>query len=70
VRLLFISSFYLSSDTRYGGAKRLYYFAREWSRRAQLTLINLDVLLEAPEVAASHPDFGDFLLVPGVKGKG
>lgn len=70
MRLLFISSFYLSSDTRYGGAKRLYYFAREWSRRAQLTLINLDVLLEAPEGGAPHRDFGDFLLVPGVKGKG
>jgi polysaccharide biosynthesis protein PslH len=70
VRLLFISSFYLFGGTRFGGAKRLYYFAREWSRSAEVTLINLDVCLEGPASAAPHPEFRDGLVLPGTKGPG
>jgi glycosyltransferase involved in cell wall biosynthesis len=70
VRLLFISSFYLFPETRYGGSKRLYYFAREWSRRAQLTLINMDGCAEWAGGDVRHPEFDDFLLVPGQKGVG
>jgi glycosyltransferase involved in cell wall biosynthesis len=69
--LLFVSSFYLFDGTRFGGAKRLYYFAREWSRRARLTLINMDGCAEWPGGEGTrHPEFGDFLMVPGRKGAG
>lgn len=70
MRLLFISSFYLFQGTRYGGSKRLYYFARDWSRRAQLTLINMDSCAEWTGGDIRHPEFDDFLLVPGQKGVG
>ncbi|MBW8886202.1 MAG: glycosyltransferase family 4 protein [Fibrobacteres bacterium] len=70
MRLLFISSFYLFPETRYGGSKRLYYFAREWSRRAHLTLINMDSCAEWAGGDERHPEFEDFLLVPGQKGAG
>jgi glycosyltransferase involved in cell wall biosynthesis len=70
MRLLFISSFYLFPETRYGGAKRLYYFAREWSRYAQLTVISMDACVECPVGAEPRSGFADFLFVPGRKGTG
>lgn len=69
MRVLFISSFYLFPGTRFGGSKRLYYFAREWSRRAQLTLINMDACAEWKGGAQDrHPEFADFLMIPDRKG--
>lgn len=71
MRLLFISSFYLFPETRFGGSKRLYYFAREWSRHAQLTLVNMDACAEwkggDPD---RHPEFADFLMLTERKRSG
>jgi glycosyltransferase involved in cell wall biosynthesis len=65
VRLLFISSFYLFPETRFGGSKRLYYFAREWARSSELSVICMDACREWTPGAATPVEFKDFLMVPG-----
>jgi glycosyltransferase involved in cell wall biosynthesis len=70
VRLLFISSFYLFAETRFGGSKRLYYFAREWAKKTDLTLINMDACVEWGGGARERGEFADFLMVPGSKETG
>lgn len=67
MRLLFISSFYLFPGTRFGGSKRLYYFAREWERTADLTLICMDACREWEPGASPRADFREFLMLPGAK---
>ncbi|MEO6098405.1 MAG: glycosyltransferase family 4 protein [Fibrobacteria bacterium] len=67
MRLLFISSFYLFPETRFGGSKRLYYFAREWSRRTELSVICMDACREWTLGAAAPSEFKDFLMVPGAE---
>ena len=64
LRLLFISSFYLFPGTRFGGTKRLYYFAKEWERRTQLTLICMDGCREWDAGENGNPGFADFLMIP------
>ena len=64
MRLLFISSFYLFPGTRFGGAKRLHYFAREWERMAELSVICMDGCREWDGGAAGDAGFGDFLMLP------
>jgi glycosyltransferase involved in cell wall biosynthesis len=67
VRLLYISSFYLFPETRFGGSKRLYYFARAWEKTAQLSLICMDANREWSGQGAPATEFRDFLMVPGCK---
>lgn len=64
MRLLFISSFYLFKDTRFGGTKRLYYFAKEWEKRTRMTLICMDGCLEWIPAGGDSREFTDFLMVP------
>lgn len=64
MRLLFISSFYLFHGTRFGGSKRLYYFAKEWERRARLTLICMDGCREWNAAGKGDREFADFLMIP------
>jgi polysaccharide biosynthesis protein PslH len=70
MRILFISSFYLFRDTRFGGTKRLYYFAKEWEKRADLSLICMDACAEWAAAPAAEPEFKDFLMVPGTEPAG
>jgi len=64
LRLLFISSFYLFKDTRFGGTKRLYYFAKEWEKKAELSLICMDGCREWQDGTAGQKEFRDFMMVP------
>lgn len=65
MRVLFISSFYLFPETRYGGSKRLYYFAREWARKTELSLICMDASREWSAEDSAPAEFKEFLMVPG-----
>jgi glycosyltransferase involved in cell wall biosynthesis len=64
MRLLFVSSFHLFPGTRFGGAKRLYYLAREWNRAARLTLICMDGCREWTPGEAVPSEFPDYLMIP------
>ena len=70
MRLLFISSFYLFQGTRFGGTKRLYYFAKEWERRTQLTLICMDGCREWGAAGDGGREFADMLMIPGAEAPG
>ena len=64
MRILFISSHALFRDTRFGGAKRLYYLARELERRADLHLLCLDGCGEVPVGGCLPAEFRNQLLLP------
>jgi glycosyltransferase involved in cell wall biosynthesis len=68
MKILFISSLYLFKDTRFGGSKRLYYFARELSRHAEVYLICYDGCGEtnASTGQTAHGEFDHFLLLPSL----
>jgi glycosyltransferase involved in cell wall biosynthesis len=70
LKLLFISSFYLFKDSRFGGAKRLYYFAKEWEKHADMRLICMDACREWAGSGANGPEFKDFLMIPGTEAPG
>jgi glycosyltransferase involved in cell wall biosynthesis len=73
MNILFISSYFLFSQTRFGGSKRLYLLARELTRHADVSVICLDGCKELSanaEVPQSHPDFGHFLCLPWTDSRG
>jgi glycosyltransferase involved in cell wall biosynthesis len=71
VRLLFISSFHLFKDSRFGGVKRLYYLARELAREAEMTLICMDGCRELKEFPRDRPaEFPDSMVVPDLPDPG
>ena len=57
MKILFASSFALFAGTRYGGAKRLYYLARELARRHELHLLCFDACREWPPGATPPEEF-------------
>lgn len=57
MRVLFLSSMALFKDTRFGGAKRLFYFARELERRAELSLVCVDGCREWPSGSVPPGEF-------------
>lgn len=57
MRILFVSSFALFPGTRFGGAKRLYYLARELAKRHELHVLCLDGCREWPAGAQAPGDF-------------
>jgi glycosyltransferase involved in cell wall biosynthesis len=73
MNILFISSYFLFSQTRFGGSKRLYLLARELTRHADVSVICLDGCRElsaTAEMPQSHPDFGHFLCLPWTDSRG
>jgi glycosyltransferase involved in cell wall biosynthesis len=64
MKILFVSSQALFRETRFGGAKRLYYLARELEARAELHVICMDGCGEVPDPAAFPHEFNRLLLVP------
>jgi glycosyltransferase involved in cell wall biosynthesis len=64
MRILFVSSMALFSDTRFGGAKRLTYFARELARSHDLHLLCLDGCREWPKGARPPEEFPQALYLP------
>lgn len=64
LKILFISSWALFGGTRFGGAKRLYYFARELDRRVELHLLCLDGCQEWPPGEAFPSEFRRRLVLP------
>jgi glycosyltransferase involved in cell wall biosynthesis len=63
MKILFISSSVLFKDTRFGGVKRLYYFARQLQKDHQLYCICVDGCRECSGVAPGNR-FEHFLFVP------
>src|SRR5213592_3834117 len=63
MRILFLSSMCLFRESRFGGAKRLYYYARELQRHAELRLIVLDGCREIGEAEFAPPEFPRHLYV-------
>jgi glycosyltransferase involved in cell wall biosynthesis len=68
MKLLFISSLYLFKETRFGGSKRLYYFARELSRHAEVYCICYDGCGEtnAGTGPVTSDEFDRFLLLRSI----
>jgi glycosyltransferase involved in cell wall biosynthesis len=67
MNILFISSYYLFGETRFGGSKRLYVLAKELDKYADVSVICLDGCKELDSGASSfqsHPDFEHFLYLP------
>jgi glycosyltransferase involved in cell wall biosynthesis len=64
MKVLFLSSQALFRDTRFGGAKRLYYMARELEARADLYLVCLDGCNEFPAGTGPDPEFRRMLFLP------
>jgi glycosyltransferase involved in cell wall biosynthesis len=64
MKVLFLSSQALFHDTRFGGAKRLYYMARELEARADLYLVCLDGCNEFPTGTMPNPEFRNTLFLP------
>lgn len=64
MKILFISSWALFGGTRFGGAKRLYYFARELECRVELHLLCLDGCQEWPPGEAFPSEFRRRLVLP------
>ena len=57
MRILFVSSFALFPRTRFGGAKRLYYLARELAQRHEVHVLCLDGCREWPAGTEPPQDF-------------
>jgi glycosyltransferase involved in cell wall biosynthesis len=64
MKVLFVSSQALFRGTRFGGAKRLYYMARELEARADLHLVCLDGCNEFPAGTKPDPEFRNMLFLP------
>ncbi|MDQ3000441.1 MAG: glycosyltransferase family 4 protein [Fibrobacterota bacterium] len=64
MRILFVSSQALFAGTRFGGAKRLYYMAKELERYAEVTVLCLDGCREIDPRSPPPPDFGRMLMLP------
>ncbi len=64
MKVLFISSQALFRNTRFGGAKRLYYLARELEQRTELHLICMDGAQEWPQEKPFTLEFARQLFVP------
>jgi glycosyltransferase involved in cell wall biosynthesis len=65
MKILFISSFYLFKETRFGGSKRLYYFAKELQKYGDVYVICQDGCKELANGAPSqNADFDRFLFLP------
>src|SRR5881396_3806809 len=69
MRILFLSSMCLFRESRFGGAKRLYYYARELQRHAELHLVVLDGCREIGEAEFAPPEFPRHLYVRAHFGK-
>jgi glycosyltransferase involved in cell wall biosynthesis len=63
-KILFVSSQALFRGTRFGGAKRLYYLAKELESRAELHVICLDGCQEIPRPADFPKEFRQVLFLP------
>jgi len=61
VQVLFLSSMCLFEQTRFGGAKRLYYYARELQRHANLHLVSIDGCREVGDREFTPPEFPNHL---------
>jgi glycosyltransferase involved in cell wall biosynthesis len=73
MNILFISSYFLFSQTRFGGSKRLYLLAKELTKHADVSVICLDGCRElspTAEMPRTHPDFGHFLHLPWTDSRG
>jgi glycosyltransferase involved in cell wall biosynthesis len=64
MRILFVSSQMLFAGTRFGGAKRLYYLARELERRAELTVLSLDGCRELRGAERPQSEFRRQMVIP------
>jgi glycosyltransferase involved in cell wall biosynthesis len=64
MRTLFLSSMCLFEETRFGGAKRLYYYARELQRLGGLHLVCIDGCREVGDRPFGPPEFPDHLYLP------
>jgi glycosyltransferase involved in cell wall biosynthesis len=71
MNILFVSSYYLFRESRFGGSKRLYMLAKELGKQADVSVICLDGSKELGDGAAQaaaqsvdHPDFSRFLYLP------
>jgi glycosyltransferase involved in cell wall biosynthesis len=64
MKVLFVSSQALFRDTRFGGAKRLYYLAKELESRVELHVICLDACEEVPDPGCFPREFQRLLLIP------
>jgi glycosyltransferase involved in cell wall biosynthesis len=67
MRVLFVSSWAPFAGTRFGGAKRLYYLARELDRRCELSVLSLDGCREIDPAHPPAPGFARFLQLPRVE---
>ncbi len=63
MKILFISSFLLFKNTRFGGAKRLYYFANRLAKDHQLFLICFDGCGEINDFRKFNQTFEKFYLI-------
>jgi glycosyltransferase involved in cell wall biosynthesis len=67
MNILFISSYYLFRETRFGGSKRLYLFAKELEKYGKMSLLCLDgckEMVSAGPTPETHPEFDHFLYLP------
>lgn len=64
MRVLFLSSQAMFRDTRFGGAKRLYYLARELDARVDLSVITLDTCAEIGKGPVPPSEFKRELFLP------
>jgi glycosyltransferase involved in cell wall biosynthesis len=64
MNILFISSYFLFKETRFGGSKRLYTIAKELSKKHDLYLLCLDGCKEVGNTPVYPAEFGHFLFVP------
>ena len=64
MRILFVSSFLLFRQTRFGGTKRLYNLAQELQKKCELWVLCFDGCYEQAGFNQSPAEFGRFLQVP------
>jgi glycosyltransferase involved in cell wall biosynthesis len=69
MKVLFVSTQGIFSNTRYGGAKRLYYLARELEARTDLHVVCMDGTLEIIDPAAFPVEFRNILFIPLARAK-
>jgi glycosyltransferase involved in cell wall biosynthesis len=72
MNILFISSYYLFNETRFGGSKRLYELAKGLKKYADVSVICLDGCKEygGSAMLRTHPDFEHFLYLPWTDSRG
>ena len=65
MKILFVSSQLMFADTRCGGARRLYYYARALEKRHDLKVLCIDGNYEAGEMSPrDRSEFRSFLCLP------